>query len=135
MTTLLVDGNAVAYTINVNECKDEKDFARTYFSRLREYAKLFTSLPKMIIFFDNKIGGTWRDKVYPDYQKDRKLQRDKYTDKQKHEAELRTRYLIYLESQIANSKFSYLSYPHTETDDLISLYCNNIQEEGETCYC
>lgn len=131
-TTLLVDGNAVAYTIDVKECRGCQDFAKQYFNRLRDYAKQFPSLPKMILFFDDKRGGTWRDKIFPDYQKNRKAQRNNYTEKQKHELELRTKYLSYLEQQIRNSKFNYLSYPHTETDDLISLYCNNIQEDGET---
>lgn len=50
-TTLLVDGNAVAYTIDVKECRDCQDFAKQYFNRLRDYAKLFPSLPKMVLFF------------------------------------------------------------------------------------
>lgn len=130
-TTLLVDGNAVAYTINIESCQDEKDFAKKFFSRLREYAKQFTTYVNMCLFFDNK-NGTWRDKIYSDYQKDRKAQKEKYTEQQKLETEKRSKYLKYIEQQIDKSKFTYLSYPHTETDDLVSLYCNNIQEEGET---
>lgn len=86
---------------------------------------------KMIIFFDDKQG-TWRDEIYPEYQKDRKAQRDKYTEEQKVEALKRNSYLSYIQKQIDNSKFDYVHYPHTETDDLVALYCNNIQEDGET---
>lgn len=131
-TTLLVDGNAVAYTINISNCIDAKDFAKQYFNRLREYAKQFTSLPKMILFIDDKIGGTWRNNIYPDYQKDRKAQKEKYTEEQKDEAEKRSAYIKYLKLQISKSKFDYISYPHTETDDLVALYCNNIQQKDET---
>lgn len=131
-TTLLVDGNAVAYTINLDDCYDEKDFARRFFSRLREYSKQFTSMVKCVLFFDDK-NGTWRDKIYPDYQKDRRAQREKYTEAQRDEANKRTSYLIYLESLIDKSKFDRISYPHTETDDMIALYCKNIQEDGENC--
>ena len=131
-TTLLVDGNAVAYTIPIADCVDEKDFAKRFLGRLREYAKQFTSIPKAIIFFDTKTGGTWRDKIYPDYQKDRRAQRENYSDAQRDESDKRNAYLAYLKQQIDKSKFNYLGYPHTETDDLIALYCNYIQEEGET---
>lgn len=131
-TTLLVDGNAVAYTIPIADCIDEKDFAKRFLGRLREYAKQFTSIPKAIIFFDTKTGGTWRDKIYPDYQKDRRAQRENYTEAQRDESDKRNAYLNYLKQQIDKSKFNYLGYPHTETDDLIALYCNNIQEDGET---
>lgn len=130
--TLLVDGNAVAYTINIANCRDEKDFAKQFFDRLREYSsKNFTSFVKMCLFFDDKHG-TWRDKLFPDYQKNRKAQRDNYTEQQRDEAEKRSSYLKYIREQIDNSKYKYISYPHTETDDMIALYCNNIQEDGET---
>lgn len=132
-TTILVDGNAVAYTINLCSCTDENDFTKKYFSRLREYAKQFTSLPKFILFFDDKKGGTWREDIFPDYQKGRKLQTSHMTEKQIEELKLRSLYIKNVKNVIKNSdKFSYISYPHTEADDLISLYCNNIQEENET---
>lgn len=131
-TTLLIDGNALAYTINLDSCNSDKDFAKQYFNRLRDYSKQFTSMVKMVLFFDDKRGGTWRDELYPDYQKDRKAQKENYTDKQKEENYKRSEYLKYIKEQMDNSKFKYISYPHTETDDLVSLYCNYIQEDGET---
>lgn len=131
-TTLLIDGNAVAYTISISNCENEKDFARSFLMKLREYAKQFTSLPKALIFFDDKSGGNWREQLYPDYQKGRKAMRDKYTEEQKDEALRRSSYIKYLKEQIEKSNHIYLHYPHTETDDLVSLYVNNIQEEGET---
>lgn len=131
-TTVLVDGNAIAYTISINDCKNEKDFVKQYFSRLREYSKQFTSMPKFILFFDNKKGGTWRDEIFPDYQKQRKLQHN-VNEKQLNEIKLRSKYLSFLRNIIDTSnKFTYISYPNTETDDLVSLYCSNIQEKGET---
>lgn len=131
--TLLVDGNAVAYTLNINNYIDEKAFAKAYFNKLKDLAKTFMSMPKILLFFDNKSGLTWRDKIYPEYQKNRKVQREKFTEEQKLEAYKRSLYLKYIRDSIdKHAKFSYISYPHTETDDLISLYCNNIQEEGET---
>lgn len=129
--TYLVDGNAVAYTLDIDSYSSERDFARAYFNRLREYAKTYPTMGKMVIFFDDKQG-TWRDEIYPEYQKDRKAQRDKYTEEQKVEALKRNSYLGYIQKQIDNSKFDYVHYPHTETDDLVALYCNNIQEDGET---
>lgn len=129
-TTLLIDGNSVAYTINLNSCHNSKDFRKLFFLRLREYAKQFTSMPKCILFFDDKFGGNWREKLYPDYQKNRR--EAKYTEIQRKEHETRKIYLDDLEKFIANSKHKYLHYPHTETDDLIALYCNNIQKENET---
>lgn len=131
--TFLVDGNAVAYTLNIDNYNNEKDFAKAYFNKLRDLSKTFMSMPKMLLFFDNKSGLTWRDKLYPDYQKDRRLQKEKFTEKQKLEAYKRSSYIKYIKDSIdKNAKFSYISYPHTETDDLVSLYCNNIQEDGET---
>ena len=129
--TYLVDGNAVAYTLDLNSYSSERDFARAYFNRLRDYAKTYPTMGKMIIFFDDKHG-TWRDEIFPDYQKDRKCQREKYTEEQKSEMNKRNNYIRYIQKQIDNSKFDYVHYPHTETDDLVALYCNNIQEEGET---
>lgn len=128
--TLLIDGNAVAYTIDLKKTKDEKDFCRQFLSRLREYAKQFSSTnTKAILFFDNK-SGNWRQKLYPDYQKARR--EAKCSEQQKEEYRLRHEYLNYIESKFdASHKYMYLSYPHTETDDLISLYCNNVQQENE----
>lgn len=132
-TTLLVDGNAVSYTINVNQCNNEKDFCKFFFSRLREYSKQFQSMPKAIIFFDDKWGGNWREEIYPDYQKSRKEAKNKYTEQQLEESKLRSKYLNCLKEKIdASNRCIYLHFPKTETDDLISLYCNNIQKEGET---
>lgn len=132
-TTLLVDGNSVAYTININNCKDEKDFCKQFFFRLREYAKQFTNLPKAILFFDDKFGGNWRELMYPDYQKGRREAVNKYTEVQKDEQEKRRKCLTFLKNKLDNSsKFTYLHYPKTETDDLLALYCNNIQENNET---
>lgn len=131
-TVCLVDGNAVAYTIDLDKCKTEKDFLKSYLYRLREYAKQFTSLPKFILFFDSKSGGNWREKIYPDYQKGRRDQRDKYTPKQKEDAKRRSQYLDFIKHCFDSSKYKYISYPHTETDDLLALYCNNIQKDNET---
>lgn len=128
--TYLVDGNAVAYTLNLDNYADEKEYARAYFNRLRDYAKQYPTIGKMILFFDDK-NGTWRDDLFPDYQKDRKAQRENYTEEQKNEAYKRTSYLRYIQTQIDESRFDYIHYPHTETDDLVALYCNNIQEDGE----
>lgn len=132
--TLLIDGNAVAYTIKVIDSQyvnDKKDFCRQFLSRIREYAKQFSSLnTKAILFFDDKQGN-WREKLYPDYQKQRKashLSQDKL-----YETQLRRDYLTYLKQKFDRSqKYQYVSYPHTETDDLIALYCRCIQQEGET---
>lgn len=131
MTTLLIDGNAFAYMIDINSTKNAKDFARLFLNKIRDYAKEFNLMSKCVIFFDDKKGGTWRDELYPDYQKNRKAQREKYTDRQRKESQLRSEYLNYIKKQIDNSKYSYLSYPNTETDDLVSLYCNYIQDENE----
>lgn len=131
MTTLLIDGNAVAYTINLSLCKNENDFIRMYLSHIREYAKQFTSMPKAILFFDDKKDN-WRERLYPDYQKGRKEAKNKYTEIQLEEAKRRSEYLTCLKEKINKSRYTYLHYPHTETDDLISLYCNNIQKENET---
>lgn len=131
-TTLLIDGNSVAYTINIAECKNEKDFVHKFMFRLREYGKQFTSLPKAILFFDDKFGGNWRENLYPDYQKGRREAKLKYTQVQIEESKKRSEYLHYLKSQIDDSKYMYLHYPKTETDDLIALYCNNVQKENET---
>ena len=103
-----------------------------FFSRLREYAKQFPSLPKFVLFFDDKFGGNWREELYPDYQKGRREAKTKYTNEQIEENKKRAEYLKYLKEQIDNSKYMYLHYPHTETDDLLALYCNNLQEENET---
>lgn len=132
-TTCLVDGNAVAHTILLKECKDEQTFVRKYFSRLRDYSNSFTSLPKFILFFDDKQGGTWRDNLYPSYQEGRKTQKAKFTQEQLDDDIRLSSYVRYLKSVIDNSnKFKYIEYPHTEADDLISLYCNNIQQDDET---
>nr|CAI9751373.1 exonuclease [uncultured phage]CAI9752258.1 exonuclease [uncultured phage] len=131
--TLLIDGNAVAYTINIAQCKDEKQFAKFFFSRLREYAKQFTCMPKALLFFDDKAGGNWREELYPDYQKGRKEAKNKYTPVQLEESQKRSAYLNNLKQTLDTSKkYTYVHYPHTETDDLISLYCHNVQEENET---
>lgn len=130
--TCLCDGNAIAYTISMDSCKDEKDFCRIFFYRLREYAKNFSSMPKFILFFDDKFGGNWREELYPDYQKGRKEAVLKYTQVQKDEQDKRKEYLKCLKEKINNSKYMYLHYPHTETDDLLALYCNNVQQEDET---
>lgn len=131
--TLLIDGNAVAYTIKIIDSQyveDKKDFVRQYLGRLREYAKQFSTLnTKAILFFDNKQGN-WRETLYPDYQKQRKVT---HTQDQQYEAELRKQYLDYLKQKFDKSqKYHYVSYPHTETDDLIALYCKCLQQEGET---
>lgn len=129
--TLLIDGNAVAYTINIQYVKDEKDFCRQFLGRLREYAKQFSSInTKAILFFDDKYNN-WREKLYPDYQKARR--EAKYTEQQKQEAQLRSKYLKYIKQKFDNSsRYMYVHYPSTETDDLIALYCNNIQQSNET---
>lgn len=130
--TCLVDGNAVSYTINISNCYDENDFCRKFLERLRDYSHSLHTMSKTILFFDDKLGGTWRDKLYPSYQEGRKAAKEKYTPEQIAESKLRSKYIKYLKDKINNSKkLYYLSYPHTETDDLISLYCNNLQEEGE----
>lgn len=131
-TTLLVDGNAVAYTINIYNCIDSKDFAKQFFDRIKEYAKMVSTVPRCIICFDYKTGGTWRDELFPEYQKDRRASRQNMSEEQKNEAKLRSQYIKYIREQLDSSKFGYLSYPHTETDDMVALYCNNIQEDGET---
>lgn len=131
--TCLADGNAVAYTINIGNCNDEEDFCRKFLERLRDYSRSLHTMNRVIIFFDDKVGGTWRDALYSEYQAGRKAAKENYTPEQLAEAKLRSKYIRYLRDKIDNSeKFCYLSYPHTETDDLVSLYCNNIQEEGET---
>lgn len=131
-TTLLVDGNAVSYVVNVNSCKDEKEYAKQFIDFIRNYGRQYNSFCDIILFFDNK-NGTWRDEIYPDYQKTRKTIRDNYTPIQKSEMEKRSYYINYLKEQIDKTKtYSYVSYPHTETDDLVSLYCKNIQEQDET---
>lgn len=132
--TLLIDGNAVAYTIKVIDSQyvnDKKDFCRQFLGRLREYAKQFSSLnTKAILFFDDKAGN-WREELYPDYQKQRKATH--HAQDKLYEAELRKDYLNYLKQKFNNSqRYQYVSYPHTETDDLIALYCKCIQQEGET---
>lgn len=128
--TCLVDGNAVAYTVDLKRCCNSKDFVVQYFQHLREYAKCVSSLPKFILFFDNKTDGTWRDEFYSDYQKDRKD--NTYRSKEDiKDVELRRQYLIKLKETIDKSKYGYIDYPHTEADDLISLYCNNIQQDKE----
>lgn len=129
--TLLIDGNSVAYTINISNCKNAKDFSRQYFARIREYAKQFTTLVKCIIFFDDKRGN-FREALYPNYQKGRKDARLKYTEVQKEESKKRSEYLKYLKELIDKSpRFNYLHYSCTETDDLLALYVNNIQKEDE----
>lgn len=130
--TCLCDGNAIAYTIAIDSCKDEKDFCRMFFYRLREYAKNFSSMPRFILFFDDKFGGNWREELYSDYQKGRKEAILKYTQNQKEEQDKRKKYLAFLKEKIDKSKYMYLHYPHTETDDLLALYCNNVQQEDET---
>lgn len=131
-TTILVDGNAVAYTVPVASCNSEQEYSKKFFSKIREYSKQFTSMVKVIVFFDDKVGGTWRDELYPDYQKCRQVHKEKRTAEEEDIAIKRSKYLDYIKSCFDRSKYTYLSYPHTETDDLISLYCNYIQEEGET---
>lgn len=131
--TLLIDGNAVAYTIKVIDSQyvnDKKDFCRQFLSRIREYAKQFSSLnTKAILFFDNKQNN-WREKLYPDYQKQRKVAH--HSQDKIQETELRREYLTYLKDKFDRSKrYQYVSYPHTETDDLVALYCKCIQQEGE----
>lgn len=131
--TLLIDGNAVAYTVKVIDSQyvnDKKDFCRQYLSRIREYAKQFSSLnTKAILFFDDKQDN-WREKLYPDYQKQRKVVH--YSQDKIQETELRKEYLRYLKDKFDRSKrYRYVSYPHTETDDLVALYCKCIQQEGE----
>lgn len=131
--TCLADGNAVAYTINIANCSNEEDFCKKFLERLRDYSRSLHTMNKVVLFFDNKTGGTWRDSLYPSYQEGRKAAKENYTPEQVAEAQLRSKYMKYLKDKIdKGTKFCYLSYPHTETDDLISLYCNNIQEEGET---
>lgn len=129
--TYLVDGNAVAYTLKISEYESEKEYARAYFNRLRDYAKTYPTMGKMILFFDDKHG-TWRDEIFPDYQKNRRAQREKYTEEQRNEAIRRSQYIKYIQEKINESKFNYVHYQHTETDDLVALYCNSIQEDGET---
>ena len=129
-TTLLVDGNAVAYTININNCVDEKEFFKTFLSRLREYAKQFPSMPRALLFFDDK-SENWREKLYPDYQKGRKEAKNKCTQQQLEENKKRSEYINYIKNCFSKSKYDYIHYPHTETDDLISLYCNNLQKDDE----
>lgn len=129
--TLLIDGNAVAYTIQVINSQyvnDKKDFCRQYLGRLREYAKQFSTInTKAILFFDDKFGN-WREKLYPDYQKTRKV----HTEQQQYEIDLRKQYLDYVKQKFNKSqKYMYLSYPSTETDDLVALYCKNVQQDGE----
>lgn len=131
--TLLIDGNAVAYTIKVIDSQyvnDKKDFCRQFLSRIREYAKQFSSLnTKAILFFDSKQDN-WREKLYPDYQKQRKVAH--HSQDKIQETELRREYLTYLKDKFDRSKrYQYVSYPHTETDDLVALYCKCIQQEGE----
>lgn len=130
--TLLIDGNALAHTIDVKSCNSGRDFARKMFNKIQNYAKLSTSLCKMILFFDDKVGGTWRDNLYFDYQKNRKAQKLKEDADKKDENIRRSQYIKYIKDMIdSNGKITYLSYPHTETDDLVALYCKEIQDDGE----
>lgn len=130
--TCLADGNAVAYTIDIKNCTDEKDFCRKFLERLRDYSRSLHTMNKIILFFDDKYGGTWRDKLYSDYQKGRKAAKENYTPEQLAEVKLRSKYLKYVRDCFDKSeKHCYLSYPHTETDDLVALYCKNVQKDNE----
>lgn len=131
-TTLLIDGNALSYMVKLDSVQNKEEYAKAYFNKIKYYAKNIASMSKVILFFDNKTGGTWRDKIYPDYQKDRKAKREKYTEKQLEELKLRSEYIKYIKTIMENSGYSYIDYPNTEADDLISLYCYNIQEENES---
>lgn len=133
-TTILVDGNALAYIINVNNFSTEKEYARAYFSKLTDYTRKLSPLSKIILCFDNKFGGTWREDLYSDYQKDRKASHQNSSVAQKEEQKRRHEYISYIEKRINDSKYMFLSYPHTESDDLISLYCKKIREQNEKVY-
>lgn len=129
--TILVDGNALAYAVSVNNYSTEKDYARAYFSKLIDYTRKISPLAKVILCFDSKFGGTWRDEIFPDYQKNRKSKYENLTMAQKEEQKKRNTYISYIEDRINDSKYMFLSYPHTESDDLISLYCKNVREDNE----
>lgn len=129
--TLLIDGNAVAHTIKVidSQIDSERAFVRAYLSRIREYAKQFPTNTKALLFFDCKADN-WREKLFPDYQKLRKAGPKSETAKQ--EQKVMSEYITYLKSKIhASDRFEYISYPSTESDDLIALYCKKLQKDDE----
>lgn len=131
-STILVDGSAVAYIVNVDKYNNQKDYARAYFDKLRDYAREFATMPQMCLFLDQKEGLTWRDELFPDYQKGRKAQKAAYEGAEKVQMERRIAYINYIKKVIDQSgKFRYISYPHTESDDMIALYTRYIQAEGE----
>lgn len=130
--TLLVDGNALSYVVPVNKYNTKEEYTKQYFNKLRDYAKNFTAMVKVIVFFDNKVGGTWRDTLYSEYQKGRKASKTKKTDAEYAESVKRAEYLSYIKECFNNSKYDYVSYPHTESDDLIALYCKKLQQDKET---
>lgn len=134
MNTILVDGNAVAYTIYLDKCSCKEDFAMQYFDRLRKFSRV--ALPtrgifaRIILFFDYKQGYTWRDELYPDYQNKRK--NGNISEEKQQENLTRTEYLDYIRKIIrATGDHDYISYPHTESDDMIALYTRYIQESDE----
>ena len=59
-----------------------------------------SSMPKFILFFDDKFGGNWREELYSDYQKGRKEAALKYTQNQKEEQDKRKKYLAFLKEKI-----------------------------------
>lgn len=130
--TLLVDGNALSYVVPVMRYNTKEEYMKQYFNKLRDYAKNFTAMVKVVVFFDDKIGGTWRDEIYPEYQKDRKASKQNRTANEETESLRRAEYLNYIKDCFNSSKYSYVSYPHTESDDLIALYCKNLQQDKET---